>query len=159
MPFRDSKLTRVLQDTLGGNAKTTLIICCSPCQDNASETLSSLRWAWYVMSWTHQRNGLVMCVAVTMPVCLSRWRSLMQCWHAPCTPSPVCCQVKQASPCCCTKYRAYSNEEVCMRHACMCIHGALHTSGHRMLTYTLYSSRYPFLCTLLQVWEQGERDC
>lgn len=30
VPYRDSKLTRVLQDSLGGNAKTSLIITCSP---------------------------------------------------------------------------------------------------------------------------------
>ena len=30
VPYRDSKLTRVLQDSLGGNAKTTLILTCSP---------------------------------------------------------------------------------------------------------------------------------
>ncbi|KAK9868648.1 hypothetical protein WJX84_012466 [Apatococcus fuscideae] len=44
VPYRDSKLTRVLQDSLGGTAKTALIICCSPCMSNASETLSSLRF-------------------------------------------------------------------------------------------------------------------
>ncbi|KAK9819286.1 hypothetical protein WJX74_000555 [Apatococcus lobatus] len=44
VPYRDSKLTRVLQDSLGGNAKTALIICCSPCMSNAGETLSSLRF-------------------------------------------------------------------------------------------------------------------
>lgn len=44
IPFRDSKLTRALQDSLGGNAITTLIICCSPSMDNAAETLSSLRF-------------------------------------------------------------------------------------------------------------------
>lgn len=44
MPYRDSKLTRVLQDALGGSARTALIVCCSPCSDNAAETLSSLRF-------------------------------------------------------------------------------------------------------------------
>lgn len=41
---RDSKLTRVLQDSLGGTARTVLIICCSPSLSNASETLSTLRF-------------------------------------------------------------------------------------------------------------------
>lgn len=44
VPYRDSKLTRVLQDALGGSARTALIVCCSPCSDNAAETLSSLRF-------------------------------------------------------------------------------------------------------------------
>lgn len=34
----------VLQDCLGGNARTALIVCCSPSSDNAAETLSSLRF-------------------------------------------------------------------------------------------------------------------
>ncbi|KAK9802991.1 hypothetical protein WJX73_005839 [Symbiochloris irregularis] len=44
IPYRDSKLTRALQDCLGGNAMTTMIICCSPSMENAAETLSSLRF-------------------------------------------------------------------------------------------------------------------
>lgn len=43
-PCRDSKLTRVLQDSLGGTARTVLIICCSPSVFNDAETLSSLRF-------------------------------------------------------------------------------------------------------------------
>ena len=30
VPYRDSKLTRIIKDSLGGNAKTTLIVACSP---------------------------------------------------------------------------------------------------------------------------------
>lgn len=44
IPYRDSKLTRVLQESLGGNSMTTLIICCSPSSYNAAETLSTLRF-------------------------------------------------------------------------------------------------------------------
>jgi kinesin family protein 5 len=44
VPYRDSKLTRVLQDSLGGNSKTALIITCSPAVFNAQETLSTLRF-------------------------------------------------------------------------------------------------------------------
>eukprot|EP00054_Salpingoeca_dolichothecata_P014791 m.84027 g.84027 ORF g.84027 m.84027 type:complete len:952 (+) comp21167_c0_seq1:84-2939(+) len=44
VPYRDSKLTRILQDSLGGNCRTTIIICCSPSSFNESETLSSLRF-------------------------------------------------------------------------------------------------------------------
>jgi kinesin family protein 5 len=44
VPYRDSKLTRVLQDSLGGNSKTTLIITCSPSVYNLQETLGTLRF-------------------------------------------------------------------------------------------------------------------
>lgn len=44
VPYRDSKLTRVLQDSLGGNSKTSLIITCSPSSYNEQETLSTLRF-------------------------------------------------------------------------------------------------------------------
>jgi kinesin family protein 5 len=44
IPYRDSKLTRILTDSLGGNSKTCLIITCSPSIYNASETLSTLRF-------------------------------------------------------------------------------------------------------------------
>lgn len=42
VPYRDSKLTRLLQQSLGGNAKTTLLICCSPSSTNVDETKSTL---------------------------------------------------------------------------------------------------------------------
>ena len=38
------QLTRVLQDSLGGSARTALIICCSPSSEHSAETLSSLRF-------------------------------------------------------------------------------------------------------------------
>jgi hypothetical protein len=45
IPFRDSKLTRLLQDSLGGNSKTLMIAACSPADYNFDETLSTLRYA------------------------------------------------------------------------------------------------------------------
>eukprot|EP01052_Picozoa_sp_SAG31_P045693 SAG31_NODE_8449_length_1450_cov_0.987417_2_plen_76_part_00 len=44
MPYRDSKLTRLLQESLGGNCKTTLLVACSPHRDNVGETISSLKF-------------------------------------------------------------------------------------------------------------------
>jgi len=44
VPYRDSKLTRLLQDCLGGNSKTSLVILCSPSSYNEMETLSTLRF-------------------------------------------------------------------------------------------------------------------
>jgi kinesin family member 5 len=44
VPYRDSKLTRVLQESLGGNARTALIVTCSPAKDNSDETVSTLKF-------------------------------------------------------------------------------------------------------------------
>lgn len=45
VPYRDSKLTRLLQDSLGGSARTVLIACVSPADSSAEETLGTLRYA------------------------------------------------------------------------------------------------------------------
>merc|ERR1719232_2489812 len=45
IPYRDSKLTRLLQDSLGGNSHTLMIACVSPADSNLEETISTLRYA------------------------------------------------------------------------------------------------------------------
>ena len=45
VPYRDSKLTRMLQDSLGGNSKTLMIACVSPADINFPETMSTLKYA------------------------------------------------------------------------------------------------------------------
>ncbi|ORX45662.1 kinesin-domain-containing protein [Hesseltinella vesiculosa] len=45
IPYRDSKLTRLLQDSLGGSAKTLMIACVSPAEHNISESLNTLQYA------------------------------------------------------------------------------------------------------------------
>jgi kinesin family protein 3/17 len=45
IPYRDSKLTRILQDSLGGNTKTVMIAAVSPAAYNYEESLSTLRYA------------------------------------------------------------------------------------------------------------------
>jgi kinesin family protein 3/17 len=45
VPYRDSKLTRLLQDSLGGNSHTVMICNVSPAEVNAEETTSCLRFA------------------------------------------------------------------------------------------------------------------
>ena len=45
VPYRDSALTRILQNALGGNSKTLMICAISPATDNYEETLSTLRYA------------------------------------------------------------------------------------------------------------------
>lgn len=44
IPYRNSKLTRLLQDSLGGNSRTTLIVTCSPSKYNEGETISTLKF-------------------------------------------------------------------------------------------------------------------
>lgn len=45
MPYRDSSLTRILQNALGGNSKTIMICAISPSASNYEESLSTLRYA------------------------------------------------------------------------------------------------------------------
>ncbi|XP_078703332.1 kinesin-like protein KIF27 [Branchiostoma floridae x Branchiostoma belcheri] len=45
IPYRDSKITRLLKDSLGGNAQTAMITCISPSSSDFDETLNSLKYA------------------------------------------------------------------------------------------------------------------
>ena len=45
MPFRNSKLTYLLKDSLGGTASTWVVACVSPRTDDAEETVNTLRFA------------------------------------------------------------------------------------------------------------------
>ncbi|XP_068132401.1 kinesin-like protein KIF21A isoform X6 [Hyperolius riggenbachi] len=45
VPYRDSKLTRLLQDSLGGNSQTVMIACVSPSDRDFMETLNTLKYA------------------------------------------------------------------------------------------------------------------
>ncbi|XP_041855493.1 kinesin-like protein KIN-14I [Melanotaenia boesemani] len=58
VPYRNSKLTQVMQDSLGGNAKTLMIVNISPSECNIDETLTSLIYATRVKAITNnaQRN-------------------------------------------------------------------------------------------------------
>ena len=44
VPYRDSKLTRILAESIGGNSKTSLILTCSPSMYNYDETMSTIRF-------------------------------------------------------------------------------------------------------------------
>ncbi len=50
IPYRDSKLTRLLQESLGGNAMTVMIAAISPADYNYSETMSTLKYAYRAKS-------------------------------------------------------------------------------------------------------------
>lgn len=45
VPYRDSKLTRLLRDSIGGNCCTVLIACVSPAENNVEESINTLRYA------------------------------------------------------------------------------------------------------------------
>lgn len=45
IPYRDSKITRILKDSLGGNAKTLMICCISPASSSLDESLNALKYA------------------------------------------------------------------------------------------------------------------
>jgi kinesin family protein 18/19 len=45
IPYRDSKLTRLLKDSLGGNILTVMLVCLSPCSESYEESISSLNYA------------------------------------------------------------------------------------------------------------------
>eukprot|EP00301_Raphidiophrys_heterophryoidea_P027751 c980_g1_i1.p1 GENE.c980_g1_i1~~c980_g1_i1.p1 ORF type:complete len:1075 (-),score=223.47 c980_g1_i1:20-3244(-) len=59
VPFRTSKLTRLLQESLGGNSKTTLVVACSPSHDNIEETIATLRFAQRCASITNKVHANV----------------------------------------------------------------------------------------------------
>ena len=50
IPYRDSKLTMLLADSLGGNSKTIIIACISPSSSYTEETLSTINYATRAMN-------------------------------------------------------------------------------------------------------------
>ncbi|KAF7458631.1 kinesin-domain-containing protein [Cryptosporidium felis] len=57
IPFRNSKLTMILKNCLGGNSKTTMLVHISPCTSSINETISSLRFASKVQNcYTNRKN-------------------------------------------------------------------------------------------------------
>ncbi|XP_030000083.1 putative LOC110439812 homolog [Sphaeramia orbicularis] len=59
VPYRNSKLTQVMQDSLGGNAKTLMIVNVSPSECNLDETLTSLIYATRVKAITNNAQRSV----------------------------------------------------------------------------------------------------
>jgi len=63
VPYRDSRLTRVLQEALGGNCRTTLLVAASSCTQHFDETLSSLRFAARTQKVRNHAQVNYMCTA------------------------------------------------------------------------------------------------
>jgi hypothetical protein len=63
IPYRDSKLTRLLQDSLGGNTKTVMVANIGPADWNYDETLSTLRYAnRYLPACSHTQPSSCCCL-------------------------------------------------------------------------------------------------
>ena len=58
VPYRESKITRLLKDSLGGNARTAMITCLSPAAVNFAENLNSLKYAKRVSHVKHKSSLL-----------------------------------------------------------------------------------------------------
>merc|ERR1712217_83471 len=56
IPYRNHKLTQLMQDSLGGTAKTLMFVNCSPASSNADETVMSLKYATRAKKITNKRN-------------------------------------------------------------------------------------------------------
>jgi hypothetical protein len=63
VPYRDSKLTRLLQESLGGNALTVMIATVSPAGVNYDETLSTLQYANRAKNIKNETRRNEVCVA------------------------------------------------------------------------------------------------
>ncbi|XP_076010120.1 kinesin-like protein KIF27 [Genypterus blacodes] len=71
IPYRDSKITRLLRDSLGGTAHTLMITCVSPSHDNIAETLCALQFATRAR---HIRNRPgEMCSHTEVTMCPTNW--------------------------------------------------------------------------------------
>lgn len=61
VPCRDSKLTRLLQDSLGGNTKTVMVANIGPADWNFDETISTLRYANRCVMLLHSHLVVMLC--------------------------------------------------------------------------------------------------
>uniref|UniRef100_A0A8C9WA33 Kinesin-like protein n=1 Tax=Scleropages formosus TaxID=113540 RepID=A0A8C9WA33_SCLFO len=76
VPYRDSKMTRILQDSLGGNCRTTIVICCSPSSFNEQKSLYDFTEQWKKKYEREKdRNKTLRNTITWLENELNRWRS------------------------------------------------------------------------------------
>lgn len=75
IPYRDSKLTRILQESLGGNYKTCLVVTASPHVRNLEESLSTLKFAQRAKTI---KNRAVLNVKETPEVVIARLKKQLE---------------------------------------------------------------------------------
>uniref|UniRef100_A0A8C9WF13 Kinesin-like protein n=1 Tax=Scleropages formosus TaxID=113540 RepID=A0A8C9WF13_SCLFO len=79
VPYRDSKMTRILQDSLGGNCRTTIVICCSPSSFNEAESKSTLMFGQRTFKLLYKaktiKNTTLRNTITWLENELNRWRS------------------------------------------------------------------------------------
>ena len=67
IPYRDSKLTKLLMDSLGGSALSLMIACCSPAAAAMEETLSTLTYATRAKNIRNRPVVQVPCFFLSVP--------------------------------------------------------------------------------------------
>ena len=78
-PYRDSKLTRLLQDSLGGNSRTLLLACVSPAESNVDESINTLRYASRARKITNTATrNVVQHISPEEAAALQRQNTLLQ---------------------------------------------------------------------------------
>lgn len=100
VPYRDSKLTRLLRDSLGGRTKTCIIATIAPTVQCQEETLSTLDYAHRAKNirnrWRHRRNARLQMLHQQGSGCMHEQHSIM-----PSNMSGLASQRPCCIRCCC----------------------------------------------------------
>ncbi|KAJ7555007.1 hypothetical protein O6H91_05G018800 [Diphasiastrum complanatum] len=78
IPYRNHKLTQLMSDSLGGNAKTLMFVNLSPTDANLSESYDSLRYATRVRTITNQPNESTSNEVVRLKTLVNYWREQVE---------------------------------------------------------------------------------
>ena len=80
VPYRDSKLTRLLQDSLGGNSRTIMVACISPADSNVEESINTLRYAQRARNIKNSavRNVVITAMSATEAAAIRRENQMLK---------------------------------------------------------------------------------